>query len=115
MGFLTTQRRRAPEMFTLPGERSSQALFLPWPFLRTRLGGVHEPPIQATATLVGVRRPGVYDARLPNGKLTCAHLAKALAEEVTSFALGDRVTLELTPYDFESARITARIEESPRK
>ncbi|MCH7225563.1 hypothetical protein [Haloferula sp. A504] len=71
---------------------------------------MYESPIKAVATLVEVRKPGVYGARLPNGKITCAHLAKSLAGEADAFAAGDRVHLELTPFDFDSARITARID-----
>lgn len=76
---------------------------------------VYESPIKAIATLVEVRKPGVYGARLPNGKVTCAHLAKALAKDADSFAAGDQVRLELTPFDFDSARITARINPNTRK
>ena len=70
---------------------------------------MYESPIKAVATIVEVRKPGVYGARLPNGKVTCAHLAKSLAGEADSIAEGDEVSLELTPFDFDSARITSRI------
>lgn len=70
---------------------------------------MYESPIKAVATIVEVRKPGVYGARLPNGKVTCAHLAKSLTGEEDSFSEGDEVALELTPFDFDSARITSRI------
>lgn len=76
---------------------------------------MYESPIKAVASLVEVRKPGVYGARLPNGKVTCAHLAKSLAAEADTFSKGDQVALELTPFDFDSARITARIGSSAEK
>jgi Translation initiation factor 1 (IF-1) len=108
LGFLTTQRRRAREMFTLTGKRSSQGIFLPRKDATPILPPVYETPIRVGATLVEVRCPGVFGARLPNGKITCAHLAKHLKSEAEGFVPGDRVTLELTPFDFDTARITSR-------
>ena len=49
--------------------------------------------------------PVLYRVSLPNGKVILAHLSKRLAEEKAEFAVDDRVLLELTPYDFDTARI----------
>ncbi len=69
---------------------------------------VYEAPIEAEAVIVSVRKAGVFDARLPNGKITCAHLAKHLKASAPEFAEGTRVVLELTPFDFDAARISRR-------
>lgn len=47
----------------------------------------------------------LYRAALPNGKLVRAHLSKPLARAGTRFPPGTVVVMELTPYDFDHARI----------
>lgn len=49
--------------------------------------------------------PVLYRVSLPNGKIILAHLSKRLADEQASFAVGAMLLLELTPYDFDTARI----------
>lgn len=49
--------------------------------------------------------PVLYRVSLPNGKIILAHLSKRLADENAVFSSDDRVLLELTPYDFDTARI----------
>lgn len=49
--------------------------------------------------------PVLYRVSLPNGKIILAHLSKRLADEKAAFAVGDALLLELTPYDFDTARI----------
>lgn len=47
----------------------------------------------------------LYRVELPNGKVILAHLSKGLADAAAVFAVGDEVLLELTPFDFDQARI----------
>ncbi len=47
----------------------------------------------------------LYRVELPNGKIILAHLSKPLTVAKAAFSIGDRVVLELTPYDFDQARI----------
>jgi translation initiation factor IF-1 len=49
--------------------------------------------------------PVLYRVALPNGKIILAHLPKRLADPQSVFPAGDRVLLEFTPYDFDTARI----------
>jgi translation initiation factor IF-1 len=42
---------------------------------------------------------------LPNGKKVIAHPAKALEAQQNEIVPGAKVTLEMTPFDFEKARI----------
>jgi len=49
--------------------------------------------------------PVLYRVSLPNGKIILAHLSKPLADQGACFAVDGHVLLELTPYDFDSARI----------
>lgn len=49
--------------------------------------------------------PVLYRVVLPNGKIILAHGSKRLADAKTVFAPDDRLLLEFTPYDFDTARI----------
>ena len=67
---------------------------------------VYESPVRTVATVLHVRKPGVFDVRLPNGKISCAHLPKALAARLDDLVPGSRVIVDLTPFDFDTARIS---------
>jgi translation initiation factor IF-1 len=47
----------------------------------------------------------LYRVSLPNGKSILAHLSKPLADQNAVFELDQEVLLEMTPYDFDTARI----------
>ncbi len=49
--------------------------------------------------------PILYRVALPNGKTILAHLSKRLADEHAVFAPDELLLLEMTPYDFDTARI----------
>jgi len=49
--------------------------------------------------------PILYRVALPNGKKILAHLSKALTEEKATYEVDQHLILELTPYDFDQARI----------
>jgi translation initiation factor IF-1 len=68
--------------------------------------------IHAIGELTEKLGPVLYRASLPNGKPILAHLSKPLADAAASFQQGARVVLELTPYDFDSARILGAEEEN---
>ena len=55
----------------------------------------------------------LYRTELPNGKRILAHLSKRLADAGTVFCPGQRVVMELTPYDFDQARILGQADTSP--
>ena len=52
--------------------------------------------------------PVLYRVELTNEKTILAHLSKPLTEAKATFATDERVVLELTPYDFDNARILRR-------
>lgn len=68
---------------------------------------MRETPISAEAVVTEVLKPGLFRVELPNGKLSLGHFSKRLKRENPDVAPGDRVELELTPFDFDSARIRA--------
>lgn len=64
-----------------------------------------DPPIKATATVTGNLNSRVYQLELPNGKTTVGHVPKSLVAIHDQLTKGVTVELEMTPYDFEKARI----------
>ncbi len=61
--------------------------------------------IHAVGTILENLSPILYRVALPNGKAIFAHLSKSLTEAKVQFAVGERLVLELTAYDFDQARI----------
>jgi len=64
-----------------------------------------EPPIVTAATVTAVIDARVCHVALPNGKILVAHIPAKRAAASPPFAPGDTVILEMTPYDFDHARI----------
>ena len=72
-----------------------------------------EQPILALATVVQSRSECVFQLSLPNGKLTHGHIPNSLMPQLSPLRAGDTLRVEISPYDFERARIVAR--EAPAK
>lgn len=77
---------------------------------------VEAPQVMPDATIHAIGKilenlnPILYRVELPNGKLILAHLSKPLTESQAVFEAEQRVILELTPYDFDQARILGEAE-----
>jgi len=56
----------------------------------------------------------LYRAELPNGKRILAHLSKRLTDAAVVFEPGQWVVMELTPYDFDQARILNGVGDSEK-
>jgi translation initiation factor IF-1 len=50
----------------------------------------------------------LFEVELPNGHRIAAHLAARLRQEGGGLRPGDRVRVEMTPYDMSKGRITGR-------
>lgn len=66
--------------------------------------------IRTQGAVLSVRGPVLYEVELPNGKAILAHLSKPLTLAEASFEPGRQVLLELTPFDFDQARILGGVE-----
>lgn len=64
--------------------------------------------IHTLGRVLEARGPVLYRVSLPNGKVILAHLSKPLADAKAVFSAGDPLLLEMTPYDFDTARILGR-------
>ncbi|MFT6861501.1 MAG: translation initiation factor IF-1 [Akkermansiaceae bacterium] len=63
-------------------------------------------PIITTGEVLLILSDRAFRVSLPNGKKVIAHPAKALESRKDEIVPGVRVTLEMTPFDFEKARIS---------
>ena len=67
-----------------------------------------EDNIEVTGTVVEKFPNGVFSVQLDQEKTILAHLAGKLRRNRIRVLAGDRVTLEMSPYDLGKARITFR-------
>lgn len=67
-------------------------------------------PITTTGTILQRLSDRAFRVRLPNGKEVIGHPHRSLAERKDELTDQAKVTLEMTPYDFEKARIAAILE-----
>lgn len=63
-------------------------------------------PIITQAEVTELRDHRTVYLKLKNGKITLGHLPKAQLELMNSLEPGTRVEVEMTPFDFEKARIS---------
>ena len=61
--------------------------------------------IHTIGTVLEKLGPILYRVALPNEKIIMAHLSKPLTVAHAVFSINDPLVLELTPYDFDQARI----------
>lgn len=52
--------------------------------------------------------PNMFKVKLENGHLVFAHAAGKMRKNHIKILLGDKVTVEMTPYDLTKGRITHR-------
>ncbi|MES2693301.1 MAG: translation initiation factor IF-1 [Verrucomicrobiota bacterium] len=54
----------------------------------------------------------MFRVQLANGHIVLGHISGKLRKNYIKIAAGDRVKMEMSPYDTEKARITFRLKES---
>jgi translation initiation factor IF-1 len=64
-----------------------------------------EAAIETTGTILERKGEILYRVELMNGKVVLGHLSKVLTDAKAELAEGATVLLEMTPYDFDQARI----------
>jgi translation initiation factor IF-1 len=64
-----------------------------------------EDAIAVEGTIVEVLRAGLFQAELANGHRLMAHPARSCREKVASLVPGDKVRLEMSPFDMSKGRI----------
>lgn len=64
-----------------------------------------EAAIQTTGVILQRKGEILYRVELMNGKVVLGHLSKKLTDAKAELSDGASVLLEMTPYDFDQARI----------
>jgi len=68
-----------------------------------------EDVIQMDGTVVETLPNTVFRVELENGHVVTAHISGKMRKHYIRILTGDRVTVELTPYDLTKGRITYRM------
>jgi len=64
--------------------------------------------IEVTGTVMKVLPATMYKVKLENGHEVLAHISGKMRKFFIKIAAGDRVSLEISPYDLTKGRITYR-------
>jgi len=72
------------------------------------MDGAKEPPIEMQGTVIEVLPNTIFRVELENGHVVTAHLSGKMRKHYIRVSKGDKVTVELTPYDLTKGRITYR-------
>ena len=68
----------------------------------------NDDPIEVIGTVVKVLPATMYRVKLENGHELLAHVSGRMRKHFIKIATGDKVTLEISPYDLTKGRITYR-------
>jgi translation initiation factor IF-1 len=68
--------------------------------------------IEVEGKVITVLPGTMFRVELSNGHTVLAHISGKLRKHFIKIAAGDRVKMEMSPYDLEKARITYRVRES---
>ncbi len=67
-----------------------------------------EEPIQLEGTIKQVLPGTMFRVELPNGREVLAHISGKMRRHFIRIAVGDKVDVEMSPYDLSKARIRYR-------
>jgi len=81
------------------------------PLVLRRSGDIHVPkeePIELTGSVTQVLPGTMFRVALPNGHEVLAHISGKMRKNFIRISVGDKVKIEMSPYDLGKARITYR-------
>lgn len=67
-----------------------------------------EEPIELTGVVTQVLPGTMFRVALPNGHEVLAHISGKMRKHFIRISVGDKVSVEMSPYDLNKARITYR-------
>jgi translation initiation factor IF-1 len=67
--------------------------------------------IEVEGKIVAVLPGTMFKVELSNGHTVLAHISGKLRKNFIKIAAGDKVKMEMSPYDLEKARITYRMKD----
>ena len=68
-----------------------------------------EEPIVTEGTVTDVLPGTMFKVDLPNGHNVLAHISGKMRKRFIRLVVGDRVRMEMSPYDLDKARIVYRL------
>jgi translation initiation factor IF-1 len=71
--------------------------------------------VTSEGVVVDVLPGTMFRVKLPNDHVVLSHISGKMRKNFIRIVPGDRVTVELSPYDLTKARITFRESEAPPK
>lgn len=75
---------------------------------KSEVGG-SEDEIEMEGVVSAVLAGTMFRVKLPNGHELLAHISGKMRKRFIRLVVGDRVRIEMSPYDMTKARITFRI------
>jgi translation initiation factor IF-1 len=67
-----------------------------------------EDSLQMDGTVIDTLPNTMFRVQLENGHIVTAHISGKMRKHYIRIMTGDKVTVEMTPYDLEKGRITYR-------
>ena len=80
----------------------------------SRMAKDDDKAIEVMGTVTKVLPATMYKVQLDNGHEVLAHISGKMRKFFIKIAIGDKVTVEISPYDLGKGRITYRHKEPPR-
>jgi len=77
-------------------------------FQTQRYGVAKEEGIEMEGTIVDTLPNTLFRVKLDNGHIVTAHISGKMRKNYIRILTGDKVTIQLTPYDLTKGRITFR-------
>ncbi|MDQ2824474.1 MAG: translation initiation factor IF-1 [Verrucomicrobiota bacterium] len=68
-----------------------------------------EKAIELEGTIMSVLPGTMFRVQLPNEHLVLAHISGKMRKRFIRLTIGDRVKLQMSPYDIDKARIVYRL------
>jgi len=68
-----------------------------------------EEPIEIEGRITAVLAGTMFRAKLENGHEVLAHISGKMRKRFIRLTIGDRVKMEMSPYDLDKARIVYRL------
>ena len=69
-----------------------------------------EEPIEIEGKIVAVLAGTMFRVELNNGRVVLAHISGKMRKRFIRLTVGDRVKMEMSPYDLDKARIVYRLQ-----
>jgi translation initiation factor IF-1 len=69
-----------------------------------------EQPIEIEGKILAVLAGTMFRVELTNGHIVLAHISGKMRKRFIRLTVGDRVKMEMSPYDLDKARIVYRLQ-----